>query len=277
MAASKTQSINSDVQTGTAEFHDELNLAYRLRRGGPQSIIFIHGLGASKNSFDPCFEIPAFEKFTLASVDLPGCGESPSPEGFSYALKDQALMLSGWVDDLGLNQCMIVAHSMGSVIGLYLAEAMGTRLKTFFSLEGHLGPEDTEFSRKIVSLSQEIFERLGLTVFKKWLRENLQKNPSLGLSNYARNLEKASPLALYLSSHSLVRESTEGHLKNRFLALPCRKGYFFGQRSIKPSNVAFLEAHHVPYFIVPESDHFMMDDQPTVFYRMLLDALEDKG
>ena len=248
-----------------------------MRRGGPQSIIFIHGLGASKNSFDPCFEMPAYEKFTLASVDLPGCGESPSPAKFSYDLKDQALMLSAWAGYLGLDRCHIVAHSMGSVIGLYLAKAMGTRLETFFSLEGHLGPDDTEFSRKITCLSQEVFERLGLAIFKKWLRMNLQKTPSPGLGNYARNLEKASPLALYLSSHSLVKESTEGHLKKRFLDLPCRKGYFFGERSIKSSSVAFLAAHHVPYFIVPESDHFMMDDQPTVFYRMLIDAMEGKG
>lgn len=274
---SKTPRGGLEIQTGTTQFHEELNLAYRLRRGGPQSIIFIHGLGASKNSFDPCFGMPSFEKFTLVSVDLPGCGESPSPAGFSYALKDQALMLSNWAEDLGLNQCIIVGHSMGSVIGLHLAEAIGTKLGAFFSLEGHLGPEDTEFSRKIVSLPQEIFERLGLAVFKKWLRENLQKNPSPGLGNYALNLEKASPLGLYLSSHSLVRESTEGHLKERFLNLHCRKGYFFGGRSMKWSSRAFLEAHHVPCFIVPESDHFMMDDQPDVFYRMLLGALENKG
>ncbi len=257
--------------------HAKSNLAYRFRQGDAQSIIFIHGLGASKNSFDPCFEMPAFEKYTLTSVDLPGCGDSPSLEGFSYALKDQARLLSYLAEDLGLNRCIVVGHSMGGVIGLSLAESIGSELEKFFSLEGHLGPEDTAFSRKIASLSQDIFERLGLAIFKKWLKKNLQKNPSRGLANYARNLEKASPTALYLSSHSLVRESEVGRLQERFLNLPCRKGYFFGERSMRSSRVDFLEAHHVPCFIVPESDHFMMDDQPAAFYSMLLDALESKG
>ena len=221
--------------------------------------------------------MPAFEKYTLISVDLPGCGDSPSPEGFSYALKDQARLLCHLAEDLELNRCIIVGHSMGGVIGLSLAESIGSELESFFSLEGHLGPEDTAFSRKIASLSQEIFERLGLAIFKKWLRENLKKNPSQGLANYASNLEKASPTALYLSSHSLVRESEKGHLQQRFLSLPCRKGYFFGERSMTSSRVDVLEAHHVPCFIVPESGHFMMDDQPTAFYNMLLEVLESEG
>ncbi len=218
--------------------------------------------------------MPAFEKYTLASVDLPGCGDSPSPEGFSYDLKDQALMLAAWARNLRLDQCIVVGHSMGGVIGLFFAEVMESRVEAFFSLEGHLGPEDTAFSKKISSLSRETFERLGLAVFKKWLKNSLQKHPSRGLGNYALNLEKATPLALYLGSQSLVRESTEGHLKTKFLDLPCRKGYFLGERSSRSSSVAFLETHHVPYFIVPESDHFMMDDRPEVFYQMFLEALE---
>ena len=42
------------------------------------------------------------------------------------------------------------------------------------------------------------------------------------------------------------------------------------------STRTFLDAHNIPYFIVPESDHFMMDDQPSLFYRMLLEALGKK-
>ena len=62
-------------QGGQVEKHrqgDEYGLDYRLRRSGPVSIIFIHGLGAAKNAFETCFGLKSFRKDTLAAVDLPG-------------------------------------------------------------------------------------------------------------------------------------------------------------------------------------------------------------
>jgi len=43
---------------------DELMLSHRLRRSGPESIIFIPGLGATKSSFDTCFELASFRDYT---------------------------------------------------------------------------------------------------------------------------------------------------------------------------------------------------------------------
>jgi len=41
-------------------------LASMLRRGGAESIVFLHGLGASKRSFKPCFELDSFKDYTWA-------------------------------------------------------------------------------------------------------------------------------------------------------------------------------------------------------------------
>ena len=60
------------------------------RRGGPDALVFLHGLGASRDSFDPGFERKRLAGFTLASVDFPGFGESPPIQGFSYAMEDLA-------------------------------------------------------------------------------------------------------------------------------------------------------------------------------------------
>lgn len=52
---------------------DELMLSYGLRRSGPESIIFIPGLGASKSSFGTCFELASNiglqQKFILPLLD----------------------------------------------------------------------------------------------------------------------------------------------------------------------------------------------------------------
>ena len=255
------------------EYVNGHRLAYRLRRDGPESFIFIHGLGASKNSFDCCFEMAVFGGYTLATLDLPGCGLSSRPDDFSYSMEDQATLVLKWIRGLELARINLIGHSMGGVISLYIAEALGTQVKSFFNLEGNLGSNDCTFSSKIASCSYKDFKNKGFKEFRNTLIETLQRNPSPGLRNYYHNISMADPRAIYLSSVSLAKESCQGNLKQRFLALPVKKWYVFGKKSMNISSRKFLEANKIPYFIVPDSGHFMMDDQPAVFYRMFFKAL----
>jgi len=251
-------------------------LAYRLRWSGPEGILFIHGLGASKDSFDNCFELESFRGYTLAAVDLPGCGKSEWLNGFSYRMRDQAELVLTWMRALDLAPTILVGHSMGGVIGLLLAERLNFQIHHFFNLEGNLRCDDCVFSGKITSLSWEIFEQRGFRQFKKSLKDALQKNPSPGLKTYYQSISRASPRALYLSSVSLVRESCKGNLEERFLNLPVKKWYVFGERSLNPFTKKFLEENHISFFVVPGSGHFMMDDRPGLFYTMLFEALQNK-
>lgn len=251
-------------------------LSYRLRRSGPESILFIHALGAGRNSFDPCFGLKSFQRYTLGAVDLPGCGGSDPLDDFSYSMKDQAGLVLKWITELGLDRIVLVGHSMGGVIGLYLAESLGQRVEAFFNLEGNLNPSDCMFSGKIASLPLKTFEERGFQQFKRSLKENMERDPSPGLENYFENISKVSPRALYLSSLSLVKESANGDLSERFLNLPLKKWYIWGENSVNPITRAFLDENSIPYFIVPESGHFMIDDQPEMFYRILLEALSTK-
>lgn len=219
----------------------------------------------------------SFKDYTLAAVDLPGCGESEWLDTFSYSMKDQADLFLKWIRDVDLVPSILVGHSMGAVISIYLAEALGPRVKKFFNLEGNLSCEDCFFSGKITSLAQEVFEKRGLQQFKRSLREILKKYPSPGMMHYYEHISKAHPRALYLSSVSLVDESCQGNLRERFLHLSAKKWYVFGERSLNHSTRAFLDAHNIPYFIVPEAGHFMMDDQPSIFYRKVFEAIKSKG
>lgn len=250
------------------------NLAYRLKQGGPESFVFVHGLGASMNSFDRCFGMDDFDGYTLAAIDLPGCGKSSRPDDFSYTMADQADLVLEWIRSLGLTHIILVGHSMGGAICLYLAEALGTEVEAFFNLEGNLSREDCMFSGKVASGSWADFENEGFQRFKDDLEESARETDLPGLKNYYKNILRAHPRAYYLSSVSLVKESYEGNLNERFLDLSTEKWYVFGENSVNYTNMRFLDKHNISYFIVPESGHFMMDDQPDLFYELFFNSLK---
>jgi len=249
-------------------------LACRVRRGGPDALVFLHGLGASRDSFDPGFERKRLAGFTLASVDFPGFGDSPPIQGFSYTMEDLAELTAQWLERLDADWIHVVGHSMGGVVGLFLAERLGDRLGSFFNLEGNLGQEDGFFSRKIAAVPLDAFERHGVALFRKMLRALVDRDPSPSMRSYMKDLERADPRALHRSASSLVRESEQGNLRGRFVSLPAPKAYLSGERSRDPGKAAFLEGLGIPCPVVPESGHFMMDDRPDLFWPMLNRLLE---
>lgn len=253
-------------------------IAYRHRPRGPEAVVFIHGLGASMNSFYPAFEMEGFSEYTLAALDLPGCGGSGRPDDFSYTMEDQAELVRAWIKGLSLGAVTVVGHSMGGVIGLYVAESLPVKeVRAFINLEGNLSYDDCAFSGRIAAYTLEEFLGHGYGEFKRGLKEELEKDARYSLKNYYQNILRVHPRALYLSSVSLVAESRRGDLMARFSALAQKSCYVFGENSLVPASKSFLEAASIPYLIVPESGHFMMDDRPGLFYPMLLDELVNPG
>lgn len=93
--------------------------SYEVRGNGSEAILFIHGLGGTRNFWYPQIQTLA-RTFTVISYDLRGSGRS--------GLSDEAYSMAGWVDDaialldeLRVEQVHIVAHSMGTVIAQYFA------------------------------------------------------------------------------------------------------------------------------------------------------------
>lgn len=248
-------------------------MAGRVRRNGPEVVVFIHGLGASRDAFEPGFEDPGLRSYTLASLDLPGFGESPPADDASRTMTEMARLVIRWLEPLDAERVHIVGHSMGGVVGLCAAELLGSRAGALLSLEGNLGIDDCVFSGKIASLPLDAFERHGFPVFCGMLRNLLEKDPSPGLERYCRDLDRADPATLHRCARSLVRESAEGRLRDRFLGLSLHKAYFGGEKSLPSRNRAFLTRHGIPCHVVEGSGHFMMDDRPDLFWPLLAKTL----
>jgi len=233
-----------------------LGLQYDLQPQAAAIVLFVHGLAVSRDCWRRLFDRPYFPQATLLLPDLVGFGRSPKPADFSYTMEDQAAVLEQLLALLPPLDLYIAAHSMGNAVALLLSPATLARTRAFANLEGNLIAADCGFSRLVADIPlAEYQERVFPAQQAEW-----QGDPAL-------RLDQTSATAVHKSAQSLVHWSDSGELLARFLGLPCRKGYFYGDE-----NAAMPVLQHlggVELYNIPRSGHGMMLDNPTVFYERL--------
>lgn len=88
--------------------------------GGPEHVICLHGLGASKVSFFETLAALAPE-YTVHALDLPGFGTSSKPARAAYNARWFADSIVAYMDAAGIERAHLVGNSMGGRIALEVA------------------------------------------------------------------------------------------------------------------------------------------------------------
>ena len=79
-------------------------------------VVLVHGLGGEAEDWRNLTPYLARAGFRVYRPDLPGFGRSERPADFSYAIHDQAEVVVGFMDALGLKQADLGGWSMGGWI-----------------------------------------------------------------------------------------------------------------------------------------------------------------
>ena len=134
-----------------------ISLCYRS--SSDNLIVFLHGLGCSKDFFQDVWNNKMFHGFSLLTFDLPGFGLSEKPDNFSFSMEDHAGASHALLKEFPETRYHIVAHSMGGAVGLLLADYLGDSLFSFVCVEGNLTGDDcSTISRRTIGVSYEIFQ-----------------------------------------------------------------------------------------------------------------------
>jgi len=97
-------------------------LRYELAGGGPQTVVLVHELGGSLDSWDAT--LPAFQKrFRTLRYDQRGFGQSEKASG-TLALADMVADMAALLDALGIRER---CHVVGSALGAGIAAAFAAR------------------------------------------------------------------------------------------------------------------------------------------------------
>ena len=234
-------------------------IATSFRRRGEVLLLLLHGLGCSRASFRDIWSRPDFDDYSIIAMDLPGFGDSSKSDQFSYRMEDHAAVCAGVVNRLGFRKVHIIGHSMGGAIGLLLPADLRNTALTYANLEGNLiGEQCGIISRKTISVAWPDFER-------EMLPELMTLARSFDDGRFF--IEAALPFGFYKSAESLVHWSESGELMRRFMNLPCRKAYFYGQENASMPILQQLPG--IDRIMISHSGHFMMNDNPDEFYAHL--------
>ena len=94
-----------------------LSVSYYYSMGSKDiTIVLIHGLGASKENFLPILNYEELTSYDIIFADLVGHGDSSTPRGFSYTMKDQAKVLYNLLNILSMKKEVVIAsgHPLGA-------------------------------------------------------------------------------------------------------------------------------------------------------------------
>jgi len=107
---------NREVTVGGIRVHYEVEGP----ADGP-AVVLVHGLGGRAEDWRKLAPMVAKAGFRVYLPDLPGYGRSEKPADFSYSVRDEAAVVVGFMDVLGLKQVDLGGWSMGGAIVQHVA------------------------------------------------------------------------------------------------------------------------------------------------------------
>jgi pimeloyl-ACP methyl ester carboxylesterase len=164
------------------------------------------------------------------------------------------------------SKIFLVAHSFGSVIATLICENLNEKVTGFISVEGNLTQADSYFSGWAGQYEDgEVFQQ----DFKKLLKYKSDERPEF--EYYFASATIADPKALILlgkSSRNFTKNEDAG---NRFLALQCPKLYIWGDVDTPAITRDFIINKSINNYLFKGHTHWMMKEDPDLFYSKLID------
>lgn len=124
--------------------------------------LLLHGLGASLDVWTEVAPALGLVRHTIA-IDIPGFGKSSTPSA-GFTLDHVAAAIGKICSSLDIDNCVLVAHSMGAFVAFRLVALETVRFRRLIVVDGTLGR-----AIKLIKSPQRVFKdpELSLYVFSQ--------------------------------------------------------------------------------------------------------------
>ena len=132
-------------QQGGKWFKYEGHAIFSRMAGQGQPLVLVHGFPTASWDWSRVWPMLT-QQYSVLTLDMLGFGFSDKPVGYSYSIEDQADLIQGWIEGLGLHSVHLLAHDYGCSVTqeLLARELEGSLPFTIASvcfLNGALFPE----------------------------------------------------------------------------------------------------------------------------------------
>lgn len=100
-----------------------------------RAVVLVHGLGGRGEDWQPLEPYLVRAGCRLYMLDLPGYGRSARPTDFSYSMADQADVVAGFMDAVGLRRAAVGGWSMGGWVAQEVAIRHPERVERLMLLD----------------------------------------------------------------------------------------------------------------------------------------------
>jgi pimeloyl-ACP methyl ester carboxylesterase len=288
-----TASVHARVEPFPAAFQTKMvqangtSLYVRVGGQGP-AVVLLHGFGDTGDMWAPLAAELA-KNHTVIVPDLRGMGMS-APAAAGYTKKNQALDIAGVMDSLKVQQADLVTHDIGNMVGYALAVQFPKRITRWAVIDAPLpgigdwdnilrSPLLWHFNFRGPDMERLVSgrERIYLDRFYNELSADPKKIDEQTRDHYAKLY--ARPQVMHdafeqfaaftqdaIDNKALLAE--RGKLPMPVLALGASKSFGPGQ-----AEVLRAAASNVTAGIVPDSGHWIMEENPQATIELVMDFL----
>ena len=263
-------------------------LYVRVGGQGP-AVVLLHGFGDTGDMWAP-IAAKLVADHTVIVPDLRGMGLSAHPDT-GYTKKNEALDIAGVMDALKADKAQLVTHDIGNMVGFALAAQYPARITKWVVIDAPLpgvgnwdkillNPLLWHFNFRGPDVERLVAgrERIYLDRFYNELSADPKKIDEVTRNHYAALY--ARPHAMHDAFEQFAAFSQDakdnrallaknGKLKMPVLALGAGKSFGEGMGV----ELKFAAAN-VTIGVIPDSGHWIMEENPAVTTKMVLDFLK---
>ena len=261
-------------------------LYVRVGGSGP-AVVLLHGYGETGDMWEPLAAV-LVKDHTVVVPDLRGMGLSARPDG-GYDKKTQGQDIAGVLDALKINRTDLVTHDIGNMVGYAFAAEYRDRVTKFVIIDAPLpgvGPWDDiirshalwhfSFYGPDAERLVKGRERIYLDRFWNEFSADPKNFDEASRAHYAALYARPGAMhAGFEQFKAFDQDATdnkqfvaEGKLTMPILAIG-------GEKSFGPmmATVMRAAATNVTEAIVPNSGHWVMEENPTATIKLITDFL----
>jgi pimeloyl-ACP methyl ester carboxylesterase len=247
---------------------DGLPIRYEVAGDGEPALVFVHGWSCDRRYWGG--QVGAFaDRYRVVAIDLAGHGESGiGRSSWTMAAFGEDVVVV--VDRLGLRRVVLVGHSMGGDVIVEAALRLGDRVAGLVWADTYTTLDDPPTAKEL-----EAFEAPVRADFVAGtgalVREMCIPSTDPALVDWiAADMASAPPEIALEALHNAV--SNQGPVD---AALPkLRAPVVAINPDSRPTDVASLERHGIRTVLMPGVGHFLMQEDPEGFNRLLQEAIE---